>query len=124
MSGTVEKAVSDGINWGGYTPIGNGLAIYAGNGAFVTTGATVVIYHPFGDGGIFSAIVSFTETTIDAQDTHIGFKQGTTANLLSRDTTYGLYKSVTAGTATIQREGTSGLTGATFSIIMIGRARS
>jgi hypothetical protein len=97
--------------------------MYVGTGTFTTTSATAVIDHPFGKGDIFSAIAQFNETTIDAQDTHIGFKAGTAANELSRDTTYGTFKSVTSGKATVHREGTSGLTGAIFSIIMIGRAR-
>ena len=118
-----EQPVTSGVNQGGVTDLGNGLMLYCGSGAFTTTAATAVINHPFGTGDIFSAIAQFTETTIDAQDTHIGFKQGTAANELSRDTTYGTYKSVTSGKATVQREGTSGLSGATFSILMIGRAR-
>lgn len=124
MAGVNEKPVSSGINWGGYTNLGNGLAMYVGTGVFVTTGATVVIYHPFGGGAIFSAIAQFNETTLDTDDTHIGFKVGTSANELSRDTTYGTLKSVTPGAAIVHRNGTSGLSGAAFSIIMIGRAKS
>jgi hypothetical protein len=123
MAGINEKPVTSGINYGGLVDLGQGMALYAGSGAFTTTGATAVINHPFGTGDIFSAVVQFTETTIDAQDTHISFKQGTAANELSRNTDFGTYKAVTSGKATVQREGTSGLSGATFSIIMIGRAR-
>ena len=123
MAGIIEKPVTSGINYGGMVDLGNGLALYTGTGTFTTTSATATIYHPFGTGAIFSAIAGFNETTVDADDSHIGFKVGTSSNQLSRDTTYGTMKAVTAGTATVERNGTSGLTGAAFSIIMIGRAR-
>lgn len=119
-----EQPVSTGINNGGYTEIGNGLAIYVGTGVFTTTGTTVVINHPFGTGDIMFAGATplCASGSEDQQDQPLYFTTGTAANTLKRDTTYGTMKAVTAGKATIARLA-SGSSGLGFSVLMIGRAR-
>lgn len=120
--GTTQKRVTDGCNWGGYTDLGNGLALYCGTGVFVTTGTTAVIYHPFGSGKILSAVVSGNPASFDAQD-NLSFQTGTSANLLKApDATTGELVSVTPGAATVLRDA-SGSSGCPFSIVMIGRAK-
>ncbi len=122
MAGINEKRVTDGINYGGIVDIGNGLMSYVGTGVFTTTGATVVINHPFGTGDIFSVQVTPLVASYSANDL-CTFQSGTTANLLKTpDTSTGVIKSVTSGKATIQRN-TSGTSGLAFSVHMTGRAR-
>jgi hypothetical protein len=127
MAGINEKPVTSGVNFGGIVDLGNGLMLYTGNGAFTTTGTTVVINHPFGTGAIFSAQVTPVQVagSEDQQDQPLYFSTATvrtTANVLFYDTTYGYLTSNTTGKATLARLA-SGSSGLLFSIQMIGRAR-
>lgn len=122
MAGINEKRVTDGINYGGIAEIGQGMMQYSGTGVFTTTGATVVINHPFGTGDIFSAQVTPLVAAYSANDL-CSFQSGTSANQLKvPDTVTGVIKSVTSGKATVQRN-SGGTSGMAFSIIMVGRAR-
>ncbi len=123
MAGTNEKPVTSGISWGGYTPIGNGLAIYVGTGLFSTTDETVIINHPFGTGAVFHAEATILAgSSIDAQDGPLGFEVGASANMLKRDTTFGTLGAVTSGKAQIRRQA-SGSSALAFSVLMIGRSK-
>lgn len=119
MAGINEKPITSGINWGGYVNLGNGLALYTGTGAFVTTGTEVTIYHPFGNGAIFSAQV----TPLNASAAAAAANGQLTITALTRDATYGTIKSSTAGQLTVERAAgtTSGLE---FSVSIVGRARN
>lgn len=120
---TIDPA--GGVNNAGITDLGNGLQLYCGTGVFTTTGATVIINHPFGTGvDILSAVVSpmCASGSEDQQDQPLYFTTGTAANTLTRNTTYGTLRAVTPGKATIARLA-NGSTGMAFSVIMIGLAR-
>jgi hypothetical protein len=119
MAGINEKRVTDGINWGGYTDLGNGMGLYAGSGVFTTTGTTVTIYHPFTQ--VFSAQATLLTAAYGVND-QLTFTLGTAANTTKQDSTYGILTFVTAGTAQVLRN-SSGTSGGAFTILMVGRAK-
>src|SRR4051812_37335369 len=99
MAGISNKPVSSGINWGGYTDLGNGLGLYVGVGVFVTTGTSVTIYHPFGTGPIFFAKASPAFATAAA----VANGELTISGGTIDTTNFGTFKSTTAGQATVKR---------------------
>lgn len=117
MAGINEKPITSGVNPGGYTDLGNGLALYVGTGAFVTSGTSVTINHPFGTGAIFSAQVTpLFATAAQAANGQLTISGHTL------DATYGTFKSTTSGQLTVKRIGGTD-SALAFSVLIIGRAR-